>query len=295
MCEASKKIGGDFKMKFNNYLRDIFAAIFFGITSAMGIQLLLQPAKIYTAGVMGAGQLISNLFAEFAKINSPVYLWYFIINVPIILIAWFKLGKRFTILSLIAVASSTIFIKFIPLNPITNDPMLASVFGGVMVGVGTGYCFRCGFSTGGTDIIALLVQKSTGKSVGEIGFYVNAIILSIAGVVFGWQLALYSIVSIYVTYLLVDKMYIQQQKITVTVYSHHIDDIAQELLKTVHRGVTLDHHLEGGYSGEQIGSATMVLTRYQLFFVRDAVAKIDSDAFINIQPTMSIMGNFFDN
>jgi uncharacterized membrane-anchored protein YitT (DUF2179 family) len=131
--------------------------------------------------------------------------------------------------------------------------------------------------------------------VGQVGFGVNAVIIVIAGIVFGWELALYSIVSIFITNIVIDRMYIQQQKITVIIYSHQIDDISKELLKTLNRGITMDYNLTGAYSGEQIGSMTMVLTKFQLFFVKQTVQKIDPNAFINIQPTIGVMGKFGDN
>jgi Uncharacterized conserved protein len=119
----------------------VLAAVFYGITSAMGVQLLLQPTKIYSAGVMGFAQLIPNLLEKFLGLQTGVYFWYILLNIPLILIAWLKLGKRFTILSLLAVVVSAVFIKFIPLMSITKDPILASIFGGVLVGIGCGVCF----------------------------------------------------------------------------------------------------------------------------------------------------------
>ena len=283
-------------MKFiKDYYKSILAALFYGITSALGIQLLLQPAKLYTSGVTGASQLIVNLLNQFADMNTPVYLWYVLLNLPLIILAWLKLGKKFTILSIISVASASLFILIIPLYPITKDPLLSAVFGGILSGAGIGLCFRYGFSTGGTDIIALIVQRSTGQSVGQVSFAINAVIITIAGFAFGWELALYTIISIYITNMVIDKMYIQQQKITVTVYSHRVDDISKELLKSLNRGLTLDYHLRGAYSGEEIGSITMVLTKYQLFFAKKIILKEDPQAFINIQPTMSIAGKFNDN
>ena len=278
-----------------NYYKSILAALFYGITSALGIQLLLQPAKLYTSGVTGASQLIVNLLNQFADMNTPVYLWYVLLNLPLIILAWLKLGKKFTILSIISVASASLFILIIPLYQITKDPLLSAVFGGILSGAGIGLCFRYGFSTGGTDIIALIVQRSTGQSVGQVSFAINAVIITIAGFAFGWELALYTIISIYITNMVIDKMYIQQQKITVTVYSHRVDDISKELLKSLNRGLTLDYHLRGAYSGEEIGSITMVLTKYQLFFAKKIILKEDPQAFINIQPTMSIAGKFNDN
>uniref|UniRef100_UPI0026333048 YitT family protein n=1 Tax=Companilactobacillus sp. TaxID=2767905 RepID=UPI0026333048 len=240
-------------------------------------------------------QLVVNLIYKATNFNTEVYFWYFLINVPLIILAWLKLGKRFTVLSLLSIASASILILFIPLHPITHDPMLASIFGGVLVGIGSGLVFRYGFSAGGTDIIALIIQKNHGGTVGQLGFIVNGIIVLIAGFVFGWELALYSIVSIFITNIVIDRMYIQQQKITVTVYSNMIDEIAKKLLDSLNRGITIDYNLTGAYSGEQIGSMTMVLTKYQLFFVKKTVNKMDPNAFINIQPTLEIMGKFNDN
>ncbi|MQS75381.1 YitT family protein [Companilactobacillus halodurans] len=283
-------------MKFvKDYYKSILAAIFYGVTSALGIQLLLQPAKLYTSGVTGAAQLIVNLLNQFSDISTPVYLWYALLNLPLIVLAWFRLGKKFTILSIISVVSASIFILIIPLYPLTKDPVLSSVFGGILSGAGIGLCFRYGFSTGGTDIIALIIQRNTGRSVGQVSFAINAVIIVIAGFAFGWELALYTIISIYITNTVVDKIYIQQQKITVTVYSHKIDEISKELLKTLNRGLTLDYHLQGAYSGEEIGSITMVLTKYQLFFAKKIILNIDPMSFINIQPTMSIAGKFSDS
>ncbi|AYE37433.1 YitT family protein [Companilactobacillus zhachilii] len=278
-----------------NYYKSILAALFYGITSALGIQLLLQPAKLYTSGVTGASQLIVNLLNEFAHTNTPVYLWFALLNLPLVILAWFKLGKKFTILSIISVVSASLCILVVPLYPITKDPLLSAVFGGILSGAGIGLCFRYGFSTGGTDIIALIVQKSTGRSVGQVSFAINAVIITIAGFTFGWELALYTIISIYITNVVIDKMYIQQQKITVTIYSHKVDEVSKELLKSLNRGLTLDYHLRGAYSGEEIGSITTVLTKYQLFFAKKIVMKVDPEAFINIQPTMSISGKFNDN
>lgn len=283
-------------MKFiKDYYKSILAALFYGITSALGIQLLLQPAKLYTSGVTGASQLIVNLLDQFMHVNTPVYAWYALLNLPLIILAWFQLGKKFTILSIISVVSASLLILLVPLYPLTHDPLLSAVFGGIMSGAGIGICFRYGFSTGGTDIIALIVQRKTGRTVGQVSFAVNAIIIIIAGFAFGWDLALYTIISIYITNMVIDKMYIQQQKITVIVYTHKVDEISQELLKTLNRGLTLDYHLRGAYSGEEIGSITMVLTKYQLFFAKKVIMSVDPEAFINIQPTMSISGKFNDN
>lgn len=163
------------------------------------------------------------------------------------------------------------------------------------MGAGVGMCFRAGFSTGGTDIIVLVVQKITGKSVGQLGFIVNGIILLVAGLVYGWELALYSLVSIYVTTKVIDLFYIQQYKLTVTIYTKKEKEVVDSLIKSQMRGVTIGRNLYGGYTNEPLSSITTVISKHELLIVKKNVMDIDPEAFVNIQPTVEVMGNFYDN
>ena len=177
----------------------IIAILLYGFLAGIGINFFLTPAHIYSGGVTGLSQLLSSIGTDFLNINIDISTWVLIINLPLVYLSWRKLGKKFTFYTLLAILSSSLFIRIIPNAVITDNSLLAAIFGGLLTGAGVGLCFRAGFSTGGTDIIVLVVQKLTGKSVGQLGFLLNGIIVSLAGIMYGWELALYSLVAIFAT------------------------------------------------------------------------------------------------
>ena len=197
--------------------------------------------------------------------------------------------------SFLSIISLSFFIGIISPAIVTNNQLLNSIFGGVLMGAGIGVCFRAGFSTGGTDIIVLVVQKVTGKSVGQLGFLVNGAILLVAGLVYGWELALYSLISIYITTKVIDLFYIQQFKLTVTIYTKKEKEIVESLLKGRTRGVTVGRNLYGGYTNEPLSSVVTVISKHELLIVKKNVMDIDPDAFVNVQPTVEVVGKFYDN
>ena len=273
----------------------ITAIILFGALAGIGVNFFLTPAHIYSSGVTGVSQLLSSIGGDFFNINIDISTWVLILNLPLAYLSYRKLGKKFTLYSFLSIISLSFFIGVIPTKAVTNNQLLNSIFGGVLMGAGVGMCFRAGFSTGGTDIIVLVVQKMTGKSVGQLGFIVNGIILLVAGLVYGWELALYSLVSIYVTTKVIDLFYIQQYKLTVTIYTKKEKEVVDSLIKSQMRGVTIGRNLYGGYTNEPLSSITTVISKHELLIVKKNVMDIDPEAFVNIQPTVEVMGNFYDN
>lgn len=273
----------------------IVAILFYGLLAGIGINIFLTPAHVYSAGVTGLSQLLSSMGNNFLNINIGISTWVLLINLPLIYLSWRKLGKKFTFYTLLAVVSSSLFIRLIPAIPITDNPLLASIFGGVLTGAGVGICFRLGFSTGGTDIIVLVVQKLTGKSVGQLGLILNGIIVSIAGITYGWELALYSLVSIFASTKIIDLLYIQQYKLTVTIFTKKEKEVVENLLKNNARGVTVNPNLYGGYTKEGLTSIITVISKHELFFVKKNILDIDPDAFVNVQPTIEVIGKFAEN
>lgn len=273
----------------------IVAILFYGFLAGIGINTFLTPAHVYSGGVTGLSQLLSSMGNSFLNVNIGISTWVLLINLPLIYLSWRKLGKKFTLYTLLAVVSSSFFIRWLPVNSITNNPLLASIFGGVLTGAGVGICFRLGFSTGGTDIIVLVVQKLTGKSVGQLGLILNGIIVSIAGITYGWELALYSLVSIFASTKIIDLLYIQQYKLTVTIFTRKEKEVVQSLIKNSVRGVTVNPDLHGGYTNEGLTSVVTVISKHELFFVKKNILDIDPDAFVNVQPTIEVIGKFADN
>lgn len=267
-------------------------AVVFGLLNGIGVNFFLSPSSLYSSGVTGLAQLISSFFNTSTSFFSSIATWNLLINLPLIYISWRKLGHNFTLFSLCTVVSSSVFISSLPVIKVTDNLVLSAISGGALTGIGIGLCLRYGFSTGGVDIVALVVQKYNGKSVGQLGMLINGVILLMAGFINSWELALASLLSIYVGTRMIDVFYIQQAKVTVVIYTKKTEQLVTSLIEESIRGVTVFENAYGGYTNEKVDSITTVVTKYELYFVKKIVRKIDNEAFVNIQPTIEVIGKY---
>ncbi|MEJ1345356.1 YitT family protein [Latilactobacillus sakei] len=165
----------------------IVVAMIYGFLAAVSVNLFLIPAKTYSSGVTGVAQLLTALVSHLGGSLSVAAL-VFILNVPLLVLAWFKINHQYAIFSIVAVFTSVIFLKIIPVpvQPIITERFAGALFGGALIGLGVGLCFRAGFSTGGTDVIVTLVGRLTGKRVGAVNNVINGMIILAVGIFFGW-------------------------------------------------------------------------------------------------------------
>lgn len=273
----------------------IFVALLFGLLNSAGINFFLRPANIYGSGVTGVAQLWSSSFGATVFGLSSIAVWSFLINVPLIILAWKNLGHRFTLITLFTVFSSSFFVNLLPVITLTDNLVLAALAGGALTGIGIGLCLKYGFSTGGVDIVALVMQKRNGKSVGQLGMILNGVIIVIAGLLHGWELAIASLLSIYVATKMIDVFYIHQSKVTVTIYTKKTELVVSTLINHSIRGITVLENAYGGYTKEKVDSVTTVVTKYDLYFVKKIVHELDREAFVNIQPTIEVIGKYDDS
>ena len=270
----------------------ISAAVAYGLLAGAGLNLFLTPAGIYSSGVNGAAQLLAAVSTQLFGTSVTVAVWILLLNLPLLVLSWLKLGRSFTFYTLLAVIGSSFFLQLVPQQSITSNLLLAAVFGGLLTGAGVGLCLRAGFCTGGTDIIVLVLQKSTGQTVGQIGLIVNGLIVAAAGFLFGWEMALYSLVSIYVSTVMLDRFYLQQYKVTAMIVTAKGEEMTAALLAGNIRGLTVLPQALGGYSQQQRCIIWTVISQYELFFVRHIIQRTDPQAFVNIQPTSEVLGRF---
>lgn len=270
----------------------ISAAVAYGLLAGAGLNLFLTPAGIYSSGVNGAAQLLAAASTQLFGTSVTVAAWILLLNLPLLVLSWLKLGRSFTFYTLLAVIGSSFFLQLFPQQSITSNLLLAAVFGGLLTGAGVGLCLRAGFCTGGTDIIVLVLQKSTGQTVGQIGLVVNGLIVAAAGFLFGWEMALYSLVSIYVSTVMLDRFYLQQYKITAMIVTAKGEEMTAALLAGNIRGLTVLPQALGGYSRQQRCVIWTVISQYELFFVRHIIQRTDPQSFVNIQPTSEVLGRF---
>ena len=266
--------------------------ILFGTTLyVVAMNLFITPAALYTGGVTGIAQLIS-VFVEMATGQTVgLGVLVFILNVPILILGWKTIGRRFTILSIVAVLLQFVLFEVIPIAEVSGDVLLNSVFGGVLIGLGAGMVLKVGGSTGGMDIVAQYISQKYGGSFGSYSFAINAAIILIAGISQSWEVALYTIISIYITSTLIDRVHTIHENLTLYIVTDFEDEMIQALQDHIYRGVTI---LEGrgGYSKQSKSVLMMVLSSYEMYEVLALIKEVDDKAFTNVVRSEHIQGNY---
>lgn len=267
--------------KFSRLLLIFVASIVLGFAFNM----FLLPHEILSGGITG----LAMIFGLMTPVNSGI--WLIILNIPILIVGWMKLGKTFIGNSVFSVAVTSISMLYIPVIRVTEDALLSSVFGGVIVGAAVGVIIRFYGSTGGFDVIGLLLTMKRDIPLGVLVFSLNSLVVFVSGFIFSWELAMYTMASIYITGLVVDRVHTRHIKLSLMVVTSQGDKVKKELLDNLYRGVTVVDG-EGAYSAAKLKVLYTVISRYELAFVRPLIKNIDPNAFVSISETMEVMGNF---
>ncbi len=263
----------------------VFLMVISAAAVGFGFQLLLIPEKLLSSGVSGVAMVIGYL----AGWNIG---WlYFALNVPILLWGYRILGKRFIGLSMLTVVSTAFFLQIIPEIKLTDDRLLAAVFGGVLVGLGSSVALRYGGSSGGFDIIASIISRYRDLPIGILTVLLNTFVVVTLGYLKNdWNAALYSMLSIYLTGRLIDAVHTPHHKVTAFIVTNHTQELASRLLK-LPRGVTIVK-TRGAFTSEERDMLMTVTTRYELADLRKMVTEVDSKAFVNVVQTIDVIGEF---
>jgi len=251
---------------------------------AAGFNLFLVPHLLLSGGVSG----IAMLIGYYSETNIGVL--YFVLNLPIMLWGWFIIGRRYIILSILSVIITSWMMQLITVEKFIQDPVLGSVFGGVVVGVGTGITLRFGGSTGGFDIIGSILTRKRDFPLGMVIFLLNGFVILILGFLGNWDSALYSMLSIYIASKIVDNIHIRHIKVTAFIITNETKKMVEQLL-LLPRGVTIIK-TQGAYSHKEKDMLMTVTTRYELAELRKIIREIDQKAFVNIVETVGVSGEF---
>ncbi|MEN0665777.1 YitT family protein [Caldifermentibacillus hisashii] len=258
---------------------------------AFSMNYFLIPAGVYSSGFSGLSQLLSRLFSEYFKIHISVGIWLLLLNIPVTILGWRKIGKTFTLYSFISVIFSSLFLNLIPIKELSDDILLNAVFGGVIGAVGAGMTLRFGASTGGMDIIAVYLSRVVEGSVGRFTLILNSFIIISAGFLFGWEKSLYTLVGLFSSSKVIDILHTQAQKLTAMIVTKNSKDLRQAILTRLTRGATVVP-AHGAYSNEGRDMLITVISRYELFELRKIIKEVDPKAFTNIVKTDSVIGLF---
>jgi uncharacterized membrane-anchored protein YitT (DUF2179 family) len=258
------------------------------ILYSVSLEVFLVPNSIIDGGITG----ISIILSHFTHLQLGIFL--FVINLPFLIIGYKQIGKTFAISTLFGVAVMSVGTYLLgPVTAFTEDPLLAAVFGGVIMGIGIGLVIRNGGSLDGTEIIAILFNKKTPFSVGEIVMFLNLFILGSAGFVFSWNSAMYSLIAYFIAYKMIDVTIegLDQSK-SVWIISDKFQEIGDTLLARLGRGVTYLHG-EGGYSGDDKKVVFCVITRLEEAKLKTIVEDTDPNAFLAIGNIHDVKGGRF--
>lgn len=269
-------------------LERIIMVVIGAVIMAVGLELFLIPNDIMDGGIVGISIILAHLF----KIPTGVFI--FILNIPFMYVGYKQIGKTFAVTTGFGIAvlsASSIYLH--SFNQFTNDSLLATVFGGIMLGIGVGLVIRHGGSLDGTEILAILFNRKLPFSVGEFIMFINIIIFTIAGFVFTWEQAMYSAIAYYIAFKMIDIVVqgLDESK-SVYIISDNMDEIGSAIMHRLGRGVT---YLigEGAFTGEEKKVIFTVINRLEESKLKSIVTELDENAFLAIGNIAEVRGGRF--
>ena len=279
--------------KSKSFYVDVVVIILGCFISSLGVNLFLSNAKLLSGGVTGIGLILQYMW------NIPSGITVFILNIPLFLVSYKFLSKRFTIYTAIGMISfSTALMLTKPLSVLVrvDDTLLYCIYGGVLSGIGYGLVFFRNGSIGGTDIITMVVRKKySNLDIGKVGFGFNLIIVTIAAFIFGLPQALYTLISMFITSTILDKVLNGfTSKKLLLVLTEKEEDIITYVIKDMHRGIT-SLMAEGGYTHNQKKLLYIAVTTSQMISLKNRILRIDPKAFITIIDVSEVKGKGFQS
>nr|WP_296461139.1 YitT family protein [uncultured Acetatifactor sp.] len=273
------------------------ACIVASLMYAIGVNLFVVPAQLYSGGLMGICQVIRTLLVEYLHMNFHSFdiagIIYYIINVPIFIIAFTRMGRKFFAKTLVTVTAMTVFLSVVPIVQVVDDTVAACVVGGIISGAGIGIILRMASSGGGLDVVGVLLTKwRRDFSVGKVYLIVNLSLYIICLFLFDIEIVVYSVIFAAVHSLAIDKVHIQNINVEANIITKLNNvDLEKAIMEEIGRGLTKWTTL-GAYTYEQSHMLYITLSKYEVSRLKAVVHKYDPNAFIVINEGVTIDGNF---
>lgn len=265
--------------------------LFYSLLFSASVKIFIIPHKIFTGGFSGIAMIVSQLTNNALNIGTLTLLF----NVPLLIIAFFVLSKKFFFRTSLAVILTSFLIDLIPSNInngqiITTNSLLAVIFGGVIVGFATGKLLQYYASTGGIDIISTtFAYRGVNLGIGKIGMLINLFIFAAAFFMNGGEATLYSILLSFIVSFVIDSVQLQTNSVMITVYSRKSG--LGDKIATINRGSTRIDAL-GGFTGDPVYIYQIVTDKLEAYAVRKIVKQHDPEAFFVYQNAEKVYGKF---
>ena len=275
--------------QIRNYILQWLELFIGAVIASIGLELFLIPNQVIDGGVVGL-----SIMGHYMMNNIPFGIFLVVLNIPFLYIGYKHIGKNFAISTVIAVIMLSLCSEYAAeFDKVTNDPFLAAIFGGIIDGIGVGIIMRAGGSLDGTEIVAIIADKHSPFSVGEVVMFINLFILSGAGLLFGWDKAMYSLVAYFVIAKMIDVVTKGfDETYAVMIVTKDPIEVTDELNRQLGRGVTILHG-QGGYTKLPKEILYCVVNRLEVTKVKEIVLSMDENAFVTINSVYDIVGGRF--
>ena len=255
---------------------------------AMSIKTVAVPHGFVTGGVSG----IALLSYYFSDVLTPG-LWLFVLNIPIAVIGWLMISGRFVLYTAYGMCAITTFMEIITFTLPVHDNLLAAIAGGALLGAGAGISMRSLGSSGGLDILGILLHQRYGFRIGQVSFVFNAALFTVSFTLLNTDMVLYSLIMVFVTSQIMDYVLSMfNQRKLVFIVSDHAQIISDAIIKEANRGVTLLDG-RGGYTGQPKQVVMTVVNNVQQKKLEELIFTLDPEAFVIFENTFNVIGKGF--
>lgn len=262
------------------------------VIMAVNIKSFVQAGNLFPGGFNGLTLLIQRTAERFFYISLPFTLINLLLNAVPAIISYRTIGKRFTLYSCVMIALTSVLTDLIPARAITYDVLLISIFGGIINGFAISLCLMGRATSGGTDFIAVALSEKLNFDAWNYVLLCNAVMLIVAGLLFGWDKALYSILFQFASTQMVHTMNRRYKRVSLFIVSTRAEEIYESIKKETHHGATLFQG-KGLYRGQDQSMIYSVISSDQVKSVTKKAHEIDPRAFINVIKTDQVSGRFY--
>lgn len=270
----------------------ILVVIISALLYSFGMNTFVKSGNLFPGGFAGISRLLSMAMEQYLNIRISFSVIYWIMNAAVTFLVWKQVGHKFVLLSVLWFSLASLFTSVLKLPYITQDPLLISVFGGLINGTAIGMSLRSDASSGGTDFVSIYLSMRSNAPSWNIILYCNACVLFLAGLMFGWNQALYSIIFQFVSTQVVNTMHQRFKVTSLHVVTDHPDEICSAVFNTCRHGIT-KLACEGGYTGKPHWLLLMDINTYQLKDVLKSIREADEHAFISVGSLTAVSGNYY--
>ena len=270
----------------------IFFISLAALLQAFNMKTFVSVGGLFPGGVTGLTVLIQRCALRYLNVDLPYTPVNLLINAIPVYIGFRFVGKKLTLYSFYFIILSSFLTDLFPLHAITQDTLLISIFGGMINGFLVSICLQMNANTGGTDFISLFLSERTGIDSFNVILGVNVVILSVAGLLFGWDKALYSIIFQFFSTQVIHLRFQRYQQTTLFIVTNSAKEVSKAISRASNHGATIMHG-EGSYSDEKRDVVYSVVSSAESKQVIKAVIEVDAGAFVNSLHTEALSGWFY--